>query len=75
MTEPENFILKNIAEDVREIKVWITGGDDPEKGLIVRTDRLERSQKNVSKVFWIAVGGFLTPGVIGAGLYVFLITF
>ena len=75
MTESDTFVLKTVAEDVREIKVHITGGDNPEKGLIIRTDRLEQSHKNASKVFWILVGAFLTPSVIGAALYVFLVTF
>lgn len=72
----ENCLLETIAEDVREVKVLLTGPPDaPEKGLIVRTDRLEQSHKVAARIFWIAVGGVLTPGFIGAGLYVFLITF
>ena len=75
MTESENHILQTVSEDVREIKVLLTGGDHPEKGLIVRTDRLEQAHKTAARVFWIAVGGLLTPSVIGACLYIFLVTF
>ena len=75
MTPSENHVLETVAEDVREIKVHITGGDHPEKGLIVRTDRLEQAHKTSAKVFWILVGAFVTPSVLGAALYVFLVTF
>lgn len=71
----ENYLLETVAEDVREIKVLLTGGDAPEKGLIVRTDRLEQSHKNMSRVFWLLVGAVLTPSVIGTAIYVFLVTF
>lgn len=48
--------LSQIAEDVSEIKEILTGNGEPSKGLIVRFDRIEQSQKRASWLAKTAIG-------------------
>jgi hypothetical protein len=41
--------LEHIAEAVTEIKQCLTG----DKGLVIRTDRLEQKEKTKARVFWV----------------------
>lgn len=41
--------LEHIAEAVTEIKQCLTG----DKGLVIRTDRLEQKEKTKAKFFWV----------------------
>jgi hypothetical protein len=59
--------LKRNNEVVTHLMNWKTGGDDPEKGMVVRMDRIERSARGVSKVAWAAATGM--AGIIGTWVW------
>ena len=47
--------IENIQETCQRIDECLTGNGDPEKGLVVRIDRLEQKDILRSKVFWIII--------------------
>lgn len=65
-------MLREIYKDVTEIKKILTGDGEPDKGLVVRHDRLERTVGAMVKTFWIFLSAIVTPGAIGAILYHFI---
>jgi hypothetical protein len=62
-------LLRSVHTKVCRIETWLTGGEEPSRGIIVRLDRVEQSSKIVSKLLWGLIGGILTPGGIGAIIY------
>ncbi len=67
------FTCQQTQKELGELKEIVCGNGDPAKGLVVRIDRLEQSAAVVRKVFWIIVGGLVTPASIGA-LIIYLIS-
>ncbi len=50
--------LERIERKVDRLEGHLTGNDDPEKGIIVRLDRLEQRQASQVKAFWAVVSAF-----------------
>lgn len=49
--------LHKQGEAIEKFWNWKTGGDEPEKGVDIRMDRLERASDTSSRVAWGAAGG------------------
>lgn len=62
-------ICEQTQKDVRELKEIVCGNGDPQKGLVLRLDRLEQSAAIVRKAFWIVIGALVTPASIGAFIW------
>jgi hypothetical protein len=56
MTEREQSQLDRIERRIVNIENTISGGTEPQKGFIVRIDRLERTISGATRVAWIALG-------------------
>jgi uncharacterized protein YqgV (UPF0045/DUF77 family) len=63
--------LDDIADDVKVIKEILTGNGDPRKGMVLRMDRLEETQKR--RDWWIkAAMGTSISAVVGLLIKLFL---
>lgn len=71
MSEETQSMLKDVYDKVCKIERLITGNGEPEKGLIIKVDRLTQSQKVRDRVFWLICAGLFTPTSIFA-LYTFI---
>lgn len=67
MTQEEKTCLSSILEKVEKIEKILTGNGSPEKGMIVRIDRLEQWQKIRTWAVCTLAGAIAT----GAATYVF----
>ena len=66
MTPEDRYMLKQTHDLVKKLDVFITGDDEPEKGVNFRLSHIERMYGIWSRVFWVVVGGILTPGTLVA---------
>lgn len=46
--------FKNLSEEVRKTNHLITGNGTPERGIIVRLDRVEQQNKTIARISWSA---------------------
>lgn len=57
--------LDRIEQDIRTLTTILTGNGDPGRGLVVRVDRLEQTEK--SRVWWLrAVAGVALGAMAGS---------
>lgn len=64
MTDHEYSVLNEIHNEVKKLNRLLTGDGEPEKGLIVRVDRLE--QKDASRNKWmVAIGTASATAMVG----------
>ena len=47
--------IRPMREDVKLVKHLLTGNGEPEKGVVLRLDRLEQTEKSRGKVIWTAI--------------------
>lgn len=66
-------MLSSHIEDHKQVKGLLIG-DRPEKGIVVRLDRLEQTEKRRSKLVWLAIAAGMSslvshvfPFLRGAG--------
>jgi hypothetical protein len=52
--------LDRMQAKLDKIDTFLTGGDDPSKGIIVRLDRVEQTQATHTKMIWTAITAGLT---------------
>lgn len=57
---PQNDILEQISTKVAHIENLLTGGDEPEKGLLMKVDRLAQRYELWARFAWILLGGIPT---------------
>lgn len=55
--------IDNLTEKVSLLNKLLTGNGDPEKGVIVRLDRVEQTQGRQRKFIWAIVGAVITQAV------------
>lgn len=60
---------KAIYNKVCKLETLLTGNGTPEKGLIVRVDRLEQHRQFIAGVVWFLAGALLAPEIILACFY------
>jgi len=46
--------IHSLADEVRRTNHLITGNGTPERGIVVRLDRLEQKNKTISRISWTA---------------------
>lgn len=56
----EHEDIKAIKRDVAKVLKLLDGNGEPERGLVVRVDRIEQREKARSKVLWTVGAGALT---------------
>jgi len=66
VTESEQSQLDRIESRIVNIENTISGGADPQRGFIIRIDRLERTIASATRVAWIALGAAVVS-IIRAG--------
>lgn len=61
-------LLTIIHDDVKLVKELLTGGGTPEKGIVIRVDRLETKQRRISRAgLWImGILGTVVGSVLAA---------
>jgi len=65
---PDPTQLDRIESDVSSIKVILTGNSKPERGLIIRVDRLEQIQRRGVWFIRLVIGAVVVAVVSGAVL-------
>lgn len=48
--------MEPLRKEVEKLNSILTGDDQPERGIIVRFDRVEQQAKSAQKAAWIAIG-------------------
>jgi hypothetical protein len=52
--------LQDIHDDIKLIQHWITGNGEPERGMLMRVDRLEQRDKSRRGLFTVVYGALAT---------------
>jgi len=75
MKDHEISMLDLILGEIKTIKTLLTGNGEPERGIIVRLDRIETKQKRISKAAGLVLGILATVigAILAAGLTELLI--
>jgi hypothetical protein len=60
-------VLQEILDEVRKLNHLITGNGTPERGLLIRVDRLEQQDKN--RVWWLRTAVTAAFGAIGFQMF------
>lgn len=55
--------IDHLTEKVGLLNILLTGNGDPEKGVVVRLDRVEQTQARQRKFIWAIVGAVITQAV------------
>jgi len=58
--------IEPLREDVKLIKHLLTGNGAPEKGVLMRMDRLEQIEKSRAKAVWAAITAAIGALVVAA---------
>lgn len=61
--ETTKVVLKQISDDVRTIKYLLTGNGESHKGLVVRVDRLEQTEKRRGWTMKATLGAMIVAAV------------
>lgn len=61
--------VKDLSTDTAIIKKVLLGNGEPEKGMVVRFDRVEQLQSVYSKLTWILATSFVGALITGAFLW------
>lgn len=60
----QDDVLSQISGKVDHIEALLTGGDEPEKGLLMKVDRLAQRYELWARFAWLLLGGI--PTVVAA---------
>lgn len=65
-----NSQVTNLTKRFGTIETLITGNGEPDRGMVVRLDRVEQILKNVKRSLWMIMSAALT-GLAGLATYLF----